>query len=77
MSEYFYVRHCHHSESVEGCESLKEAIEEAIMSINGDNCWPVEIRNGGDVLWKCGGASDTAETLMAFADANGVTDLIR
>lgn len=71
-SAYVYVSHRYHQPHEWEHETIQEAIKDAIASMNGDEDWPVEIRNGSEVLWHCGGPTDTRDSLKAFAAANGV-----
>jgi hypothetical protein len=54
------------------CDTLAEAIEEAMLSLAGDECWPQEISKGKEVLWTQSGPADTRDSLKQFAEKHGV-----
>ena len=54
-------------------DTLKEAIEDAILTINHDEAWPVKITKGLDhSLWEQSGPMETRDSLRSFAESHGV-----
>jgi hypothetical protein len=54
-------------------DTLKEAIEDAILTINHDEAWPVKITKGLDEsLWEQSGPWGTRDSLKSFAESQCV-----
>ena len=72
MSDFTYVSYHHHAPQEWECDTLQEAIEHAISSLDGDDDWPSEIRRGKTVLWEQEGQLTTSASLKRFAAKHGV-----